>query len=177
LYGVLAAVVVLFLWRKFSPKPIVRTEILDPLDPVDPSDPTNDGPPGQASEPEGIVAAGLLTRVTAQIIEPAKGSRVYRSLFRSTFPAVIEVVHEGGDVAQVQVEALIDFHEYAGTVRRNVRTLLPAVVMAPGDVHRFEVELESDNVNNLAFEVGQADAIARVFVNGVQTQATSFEVW
>lgn len=174
-WAVLAALAAWLVWRHFRPAPIEREDLLPPVPPAGGAGAAP--PPRQQAPAEGIVAGGLTTGVTAQLIVPAAGSRVYRGMFRSVFPAVVEVVNSLPSVQSVQIELVGDFFEYAGTSRLGVRTRLPRMSVLGGAVARLEVEVDSGNVNNVTFDFGQADAVFRVYVNGVQTQSTGFEVW
>jgi hypothetical protein len=178
-YLALAALGVYILWKVLGPKK--REGDIEEIVPVLPSiGPAGSGDapePGNAAPPEGIVGGSLLSGVTAQIIAPAEGSRVYRGVLSSKFDATIEVVNVTREPQAVQVEVVADYYEFTGGERLRQRTRFPMRTV-PGDtVQRFEVEIDSGNFNGLAAEFGQANAVALVYVNGKVTQSTSFEVW
>lgn len=176
---VVAGVAVFILWRLFGPKKKEGSieEVVPILPPIRPAQAGDAPEPTNTAEPQGIVAGSLLTAVVAQIIDPPQGGRADRRLLSSTFPATIEISNVTRSAQSVQVEVVIDFYEFAGGERIGVRTRFPSRSVAGGHVERLEVQLESDNVNNLAYEFGQANAVAKVYTNGKLTQATSFEVW
>jgi len=178
-YLVLAGFVVWVLWRMLAPKKKEGTieEIVPILPPVRPATSGDASAPTNEAEPQGIVGGFLLSGVTAQIIDPAKGARVYRGALSSNFPATIEVSNVTRQAQDVQIEVVIDYYEFAGGERLGQRTRFPVRTVRPDSIDRFEVQIDSGNFNSLTFEFGQANAVARVFTNGKITQSTSFEVW
>lgn len=177
-YLVLFGAVAFVLWKILGPKSVKKTVIPPPVGPVAPTDPAG-APAGSTAGQEdyGILAGGLVSKILARVIDPAKGQRVYRRTLRSVFPATIELVNDGTTIESVTVEAVVDVYEYTGGERLGIRTVLGPFPSAPRQVARYDVELDAGNVDSGVFEFGQGDAVVRVFVNGVQTQSTSFEVW
>lgn len=171
---VVAGVAVLLLWRLFKPRGVTVTNLIPPAPPNDASSPPE---PRQQSAPQGVTAGGLVSSLRAQIVEPAEGGRADRRMLSSKFDATIEVVNQSNVAQSAQIRVVIDFDEFAGGSRVGIETLLPTISIPANGVRRLDVELESGNVNSLTYEFGQAYASARVFVNGKQTQGTSFEVW
>lgn len=173
-YLVLAGLVAFVLWRMLrSREETVRTDIV----PRAPRAGQGDTEPEEGSEPEGIVAGGLVTGVTAQIIEPPEGGETRRQLFSSKAPVQIEVKNRLQTAQPAQVEIIADYYEQLGSERLGIRTLLDTFMIGPGQVSRFETPMETDNVHTGLYELAQANAIVRVKVNGKLTQTTSFRVW
>jgi hypothetical protein len=176
---VVAGVGVLLLWRLFGPKRSTGAieEVVEVPDPVGPAGAGDAPEPRNQAEPQGVVGGSLMSGITAQIVDPAQGGKVYRRAFSSSFPATIEVVSVMREAHGIQIEVVADYYEFAGAERRGIRTRFPTR-QVPGDsVERFEVLIDSGNFNGLAYELGQANAVVRVLVNGIQTQSTAFEVW
>jgi hypothetical protein len=176
---VVAGVAVFIVWRLLSPKrkegDIV--EVVPILPPVRPATSGDAPEPRNQAEPQGIVGGSLMTAVVAQIIDPPEGGRVYRRMLSAAFPATIELSSVMRDPTSVQIEVVLDFYELTGGERLGVRTRFPVRQIRGDGLERFEVQLDSGNVNNLAYEFGQANAVAKVYTNGILTQSTSFEVW
>lgn len=178
-YLVLAGLGLLLLWRFLSPKRKGGTiEEVVPMQPaIPPAGPADAPEPRNQAEPQGVVGGSLLSGVTAQIIDPAKDARVYRRPLSSGFAATIEVSNVTRSSQAVQIEAVLDFYELTGGERIGVRTRFPVRQVGADSIERFEVELDSGNFNGLTFEFGQANAVAKLYVNGNIVQSTSFEVW
>lgn len=174
-YLALAGIVVYFLYRTFAKKAVTETPVLPPIGPVKPSDPPP--VPTAGGSDTGIVVGPLVSAVRARILVPADGARVYRPLFKSTFPAQIELVNDDTQAHTAQLEIVADFAELAGGERNGVRTMLGNFQVDARSSKRLSVEIESDNTNSGAYEFGQANATLAVFTNGKQTQATTAEVW
>lgn len=176
---VLAGVAALVLWSFLKPKRREGEieEIVPLLPPVGPAGAGDAPEPRNQAEPQGVVGGSLLSAITAQIIDPPAGGKVYRNVLSSKYDATIEVVNVQRDAEPVIIEIVADYYEFAGSERLGVRTRFPGRLIPRESTQRFEVQIDSGNFNGLVGEFGQANAVVRVFVNGTQTQSTAYEVW
>jgi hypothetical protein len=176
-YLVLIAAGIYLLWSFIGPKGAVKkvTTVPKTIPPAGGGAEAG-APPEATDESQGIMAGGLAQGVTGQIIVPPKDGQVERGAFSSTFSATLELVNLKAVAESVFVEVVCDFYELTGGDRLGIRTTLGTQRLDARQVRRIDIEIETDNVNQLSFEFGQANAIVRLYINGQLAQTTSFYV-
>lgn len=183
------------LYKLFGPDPKKDVAIPPPtpgLQPVykadDKNRPSGAVLPGSARDPGpvgivttltgiGILAGALTSGVTAAIVSPSKGGRVYRRLLSSSAAITLEVANYTSAAQTVVVEVVASFKQIIGDDRPPVRTTIGPLTIYPKQVRRIDADMDTGNVNTGLFELGQGTAFVVVNVNGKATQSTSFEVW
>lgn len=175
-YLVLAGVVVYALFRIFGKREQRNIEVPPIADSDSPEVQGQQEPTAADKSPEGIVFGGRIISLGCEIVDPPANGSVWRGALRSTFPATLELVNRSSEGQTAVVEVVGDFHELTGGTRDNVHSTLGPFELKAHEVRRVEVDVETGDLNQVAFEFGQANATFHVYVGGELAQVTYFYV-
>ena len=122
----------------------------------------------------GVAAGGKVYKVTGEVISPVAGGKVRRKPFSSTYPLTVELANWTHQRQSVHVTMRTTYVRLRGAEERSDDFGLREVD-ALGTA-RFSAQVASGNYNNVLFELGAAQVVAALFVDGRQVHATRWDL-